>query len=260
MSTLEDGNLCKVNLSQNSWVVIREQNGEDDDIISNPTRVGTGEAFADFLRSIIVDYSKNLADANGSLTSKHIFNHWPVNYKYILLYASRIHSLGNMLVFEYDWGIEGVPPQEYEEDLNDFLLEDYAEVPTEEELNSKPYVVPMYPNEDLIYFINLKSGKKVRYRKLTLKGEAQIVNLPQEKRTKNCELIARELELDVLGKWEKVENFRLFSIKDMVEIRRSVAENDPVYDGMNGIPHPQTNVLMPFYVLGIKDFFYPEVI
>lgn len=108
--------------------------------------------------------------------------------------------------------------------------------------------------------ITTRSGKKLMFDLLTGVGEATYINLPLEKRTKNAELLVRNLRYCVPGtdNWEVVKNFELFSHKDMVDIRSEVAKVDPPFAGRVDITNPenpdQTEVLN---VVGIPNFFFP---
>ena len=94
---------------------------------------------------------------------------------------------------------------------------------------------------------------------ITAKGESFIINLPVEARTKNKELEARNLQLQVNGKWEKVSSFHVFTVKDMREIRSAVNEADPLFDGTMVINNPKyPELTSTVSIMALKGFFYPE--
>ena len=155
--------------------------------------------------------------------------------------------------FEYTW--PNGDKIRYEQDLRELLFDDYHQSPTEEELNAKPFAVPYYPYGNTKNFtITLQSGKEVSYSLLTGKGESMMMNTPVK--TKNLELKARDLKLKVEDKWETVQSFALFSPRDMAEIRKSVAENDPYYTGLIELEHPTKGYKAGFSIMGTPDFFY----
>ena len=250
METLVNSNAMKVNLpDMNSYVYIREQNGEDDDILSNPIKSETLSNFSEFISRIVVD--TNLTP-NRKLTEQQA-HELPCNIRYAILIASRIFSLGQVMGFEYTW--PNGDKIRYEQDLKELLFDDYHQSPTEEELNAKPFAVPYYPYGNTKNFtITLQSGKEVSYSLLTGKGEAMMMNTPVK--TKNLELKARDLKLKVEDKWETVQSFALFSPRDMAEIRKSVAENDPYYTGLIELEHPTKGYKAGFSIMGTPDFFY----
>ena len=250
METLVNSNAMKVNLpDMNAYVYIREQNGEDDDILSNPIKSETLSNFSEFISRIVVD--TNLTP-NRKLTEQQA-HELPCNIRYAILIASRIFSLGQVMEFEYTW--PNGDKIRYEQDLKELLFDDYHQSPTEEELNAKPFAVPYYPFGNTKNFtIMLQSGKEVSYSLLTGKGEAMMMNTPVK--TKNLELKARDLKLKVGDKWETVQSFALFSPRDMAEIRKSVAENDPYYTGLIELEHPTKGYKAGFSIMGTPDFFY----
>lgn len=250
METQILGNVKRINLPDMvTWVDIREQNGEDDDIISNPVKSRDLTNFSEFISKIVVNTNYT---PSGKLTEE-VVNTMPTNLRYAILMASRIHSLGNDMEFVFDWG-DGDKFQ-YSQDLSELMFEDYFIVPTEDEMNKKPFAIPYYPCGNVQSFpLTLTSGKQVRYHLLDGKGEALMIQTINK--TKNLELKARGLELLVGDKWEKVETFALFSVRDMLEIRKSVSENDPVYLGFIELENPRTQEKINYSIMGTPSFFY----
>lgn len=236
---------------------IREQNGADDDVLSNPSEVAGLMNISRFLAGIIVDTDYT---PNRLMTPEEVHN-LPVLDKWAILFNSRIHSLGNILEFDYDWGKEGGKVA-YEQDLEDFLF-DYAEIPSEEILLSKKDAIPFYPNGKVFTDIDFTTsrGNHLKFDLLTTKGEAYVMSLPLEKRTKNQSLIARNLRLEVEGRWDKVTNFSMFSVKEMNEIRRTVSSLDPTFYGTTTVVNPSyPDMVGSVSLLSAKDFFYLEEI
>lgn len=234
---------------------IREQNGADDDILSNPVEALTLRNISAFIAAIVVNTDFT---ANGKLTVDQAHN-LPSLDRYCILLNSRIFSISNEVEFEHDWGKELGGVVNYTQDLEDYLF-DYSKLPTEEELAEKPHAIPYYPNGKKIKDIQFSttSGKDIMFDCLTAVGESMVINLPKEKRTKNQELIARNIRLKVGEKYEKVSSFHLFSVKDMMEIRKAIFELDPVFDGICELQNPNDpNLVEPISIVAIKDFFYP---
>lgn len=233
---------------------IREQNGADDDILSNELEARTLKNLSRFIASIVVntDYT-----SNGRLTVDQAHN-LPCLDKYCILFNSRIHSIGSELEFEFDWGSDNGGVLTYSQDLNGFLF-DYSLDPTEDLLKSKPDAIPYYPNGKKIKDLEIvtSSGKRLLYDLLSGEGESYILNLPKEQNTKNKALIARNLRLEVNGKMEKVESFHVFSIKDMAEIRKEVQANDPIFNAITTIENPISNISTQVSIVGMRGFFYP---
>lgn len=234
-------------------VKIREQNGADDDILSNPVEASTLMNISRFVAGIVVecdynDTKKLTADQAHSL---------PALDRYCILFNSRIFSLGETMEFEYDWGENGGKVT-YEQDLREFLF-DYSTTPTAEELDAKPNAIPFYPERDSIRDLafTTESGKELMFDLMTARGEAWVANLPLEKQTKNMIFVARDLRLKVNDKYEKVTNFSLFSMKDMRDIRNNILAVDPIFMGITEIENPVTKERAEVSVVAMKDFFYP---
>lgn len=234
---------------------IREQNGNDEDILSNPRDMVDLTNLSKFIAAIVV---KTNFTANGKLTLEDVLN-MPLNDRYCILIQSRIFSLGEILEFSYEWKnpVTGKTNKvEYEQDLNEFLF-DYSQEPTEEELDSKPDAIPYYPLRSQVTFEHtLASGKNIMFNLLTVGGEKQIFKLPLDKQTRNSLLTARNLQLEVDGKWERVESFHLFSVKDMVEIRKLVATYDPQFKAETDIVNPNTGETLRYNIMTAPTFFF----
>lgn len=239
---------------------IREQNGQDEEVLTN---VGAANRFMNinnFLQGIIVESSVK----PGKYTMDEILN-IPLLDRQCILIQSRIFSLGNTLEFTYDWqGKDGkARKEEYELELSDYLL-DYSKRDsiTEEELLAKPDAIPFYPTpiQDLnaLLTFTLASGKNIRFHILNGHSELYIMTLDQNNATRNTDLFARGLELQVEGKWEKVSNFSLFSTKDMRELRKLVNANDPQANLNTDVEDPVTGVKDLVNIMGVPTFFFPE--
>lgn len=232
---------------------IREQNGEDEDILSNPKDSKNLMNLNKFISSIVV--STDFTD-NNRLTVNDTLR-LPFLDRYCILMNSRIFSMGSEITFEYLW--EGDKEATvYEDDLEYFLFKDYSQSPTDEEFSEKPNAIPYYPNgkqvKDLC--ITLSTGKVIYFDLLNGVGEQFILGLPEDKQTRNAELMARNLKLVVDGVPEKVTNFRSFSVKEMAEIRKHIAANDPTWYGYTELENPKTGEKVNYPIMAAKSFFY----
>lgn len=242
---------------------IREQNGGDDDVISNAATARSLLNISTFISRIVVDTDSTVSR---KLTVQDAHN-MPALDWYCILIQSRIFSIGDKVEFEFDWGAENGGKLAYEVDLKDYLY-DYS-LPLEntqeciERLQSKPEAIPYYPTSTSERIqIELETGKKLNCKHLDAEGQAYQINLPLDQQTKNQGLIARDLNLLVDGKYEKVTNFDLFDRKEMIKIREEVKVKDPVFHGRVIISNPNNTSLPAQYInlLGLEGFFYPEEI
>lgn len=237
-------------------VTIREQNGEDDDILSNPVEAQNMMNLSRFIASIIVDC--DFFENKKTISAKEAHS-LPALDRYCILFQSRKFSLGDTVDFNYDWGSENGGKVEYSQALDEFLF-DYSKAPTEEEVIAKPNAIPFYPCggqfRDLEF--TTSQGHRFRFDLMNAESEAYILELPLDQRTKNKELVARNLRMEVDGKWDKVTNFRMFSVKEMREIRAEILGCDPVFQGITEIENPNMpGQRVDISIVAMKDFFYP---
>ena len=125
-------------------VTIREQNGEDDDILSNPVDAKTFMNISKFIAGIVTDTD---ITATRLLTADDV-QKMPSLDRYTIMINSRIFSLGKTLEFRYDWEgpAEGqVRTIDYEVDLEEEFLFDYGTIPTMQEMEAKPNAIPFDP-------------------------------------------------------------------------------------------------------------------
>lgn len=229
---------------------IREQNGEDEEILSNSSDMKDLMNFTKFIQAIVVstDFTQS-----GRLTIQDVQD-IPVNDRYCILFQSRIFSLGDTVEFEYNWPTGKV---EYEQDINELLYDYENRTPSEDELNAKPDAIPYYPDGKKKEFeFTLESGKQIKFNLLDGAGERRLVTLPPEKQTRNSVLLCRNLQLMVEGKWEKVFNFKLFSVREMHEMRSLILSVDPTYSGNIEIENPADGSKTQFPIIIAKDFFF----
>jgi hypothetical protein len=180
----------------------------------------------------------------------------PLLDKYAIIFMSRIFSIGEILEFSYKWDKETT--LEYEQNLLEYLFNDYSQVPTEEECDEKPRAIPYYPLKEKLKDIEvvLSTGKKIQFDIANGHSEVFLMNLPEAKRTRNSELLAHNLKLEVEGKFEKVQNFSLFNLREMAEIRKQIAAVDPTFEGITEIENPDTGEIVQYPILSAPGFFF----
>ena len=90
----------------------------------------------------------------------------------------------------------------------------------------------------------------------TVESEQYLMKLGFENISRNKDLIARNLRLNVDGNWERVQNFKLFSVKDMAEMRKEISTLDPTFTGTTEIEDPLTHSKTQVSILAVPTFFY----
>lgn len=241
---------------------IREQNGEDEDILSNPQDARDLTNLIKFIVAIVVDTNYTTSGKLSLETARTM----PLLDKYCILLHNRIFSLGNTIEFEHTF--EDGSTYSFEQDLNELIFEDYTESPSNEELEAKPFAIPYYPHIPIFssgtpdhsnlkdLSLILESGKELLFDLMDSNAERFLLKLPNEKRTRNSEFIARNLRLNVNGKYDKVTNFRLFSVREMKELRKKISESDPIFSGNIILENPNNpQDKEPYNILGNPDFF-----
>lgn len=236
---------------------IREQNGEDEDILTNPKDAKDLTNLLKFVASLVVDtnYTKS-----GKLTLEDARN-MPLLDKYCIILQNNIFSLEGKI--EFDYTFRDGNTFTFEQDIRELLFDNYSQAPSDEELENKPYALPYYPGllhegsvklKDIVF--SLSTGKILSFDLMTSKSEQYLLGLPEAKRTRNTELIARNLKLQVKDEFESVTNFKMFSVKEMREIRAYIMEMDPIFPGTIVLENPQDSTDKETYsILGNPDFF-----
>lgn len=251
------GKLKELVLPSGYKATIREQNGNDDDIISNQATARDLTNMNMFISSLIIETDLPFS-VNGKLSIDGVRN-MLLRDKYFILFSSRIHSMGNLIKFTYDWGTEEGGNIEYTDDLNNFVWDYNKEMPEQGDKDFYAYRILPY-SHDLAYKKfehQLSSGKQVRFKFLDGHSELYLMKLPIDQQTKNTELKARELEQKIDGEWKKVENFMFFSKRDMAELHKVVGDLDPNFNGITELENPLTREIIKFPIISAKDFFYP---
>lgn len=255
------GSTRKFRLPSGFNASIREQNGHDDDILSNEALAKDLTNIDMFICNIVMDTDLPFAN-NNKLTMQNV-GQLLLKDKYFLLFASRIHSMGSIMKIKFDWGKEDGGEMLYEEDIEKYIW-DYNEPmpqPGEEgyfDQRMQPYEVD---NPFEWQNIVLKSGKNLRFKLLNIKAEKEILKLKPDEVNRNVEIRKRFLEQEVEGgNWVKVSNFKYFSKRDMIELHKLVFSIDKPFTGLTELQNPKTGQVLNYPVIQSPDFLYPEEI
>lgn len=253
------GRTMKVMVPSGRVFTIREQNGNDDDVLSNPITMNDLTNIDNFLTGILI--TEEVEGKETAVTLKTV-TELPNNDRYFLLIQSRVFSLGNNLVFTFDWGADNGGKVTYTEDLSKYLHDYTKPFPVKGDSDYFEYKIPPYPaNSDIHskFYFEVTSGKKFRFGLMTRQGEKWMMKLPAEELTRNSELRARNLEyLSGEGDaWVKVENFAMFSKRDLIEIKKAVTEVDPTYQFITEVENPKTGQIINHPMMTSSDFFFP---
>lgn len=257
------GNLAELLLPSGHTVVIREQNGNDDDVLSSFSKDDLdSNAINRFVAGIIIKNNYSWAKTESRLNDKDILK-LPLRDKYFIIMASRIFSLGHILKFTWDWKDDN-HPIDYEQDLSEFMWDYKKPFPTTPEDPGffkemiKPYNGEL--KESSVRTFTLRSGKEIQYNLLNGIGENYLLKLPLEKRTVNAGLKARKLKLYVEGSWQEVVNFSSFTPKDMSDIRNDLDKYDSQFEGLIQVENPNSGQVIDLPLMNIPDFFFPREI
>lgn len=246
------GKVFSSTLPSGDVVVIREQNGEDDDVLSNLASVKKLESANNFLAGVMVYHSRY-----GKVITPEMVKIMPLRDKYICLLLTRIFSFGDTLSFKWHW--EDLPvPTEYVEDLNIYIWDYSKPMPKLGDEDYNESRVGGYET-DAHNFIELatKSGKNIRLKYLTGESELYLLNLNENDRSRNKEFKARGMEMLVEDKWQLVSNFKPFSPRDMIEIRKALTVDTP-FALTTWVEHPTTGFKREIDITSLEDFFFPS--
>lgn len=239
-------------------VTIRQQTGEDDDILSNAKGVMDGTSSNRFIKEIVIDtdFTDNRKLSLDDARELKLCD------KYFIMVASRIFSIGQTVKFSYKWpdNLE----VDYEEDLG-LLIWEYGNpnkpFPEKGSPEYNEYRIPPHKfGKDKNREFMLKSGKLIRYTFMNGNGERWLMKLTSDQQSINAELLARNIQINLNGQWVNVQNFKTFNPYDMMEIRKEVIENDMTVNLISELEHPITHQKIEFPIVGTQDFFYPREI
>ena len=231
-------NTMTVILPTSRKVTIREQNGNDEDVISRVGDSSNNTAIAKFLAGIIIEPK----------TSWQQVMKWQSQDKYVLLLQSRIFNLGDTLSFKHTF--EDGTEETFEEDLSVYTIDN-----TDNKYAPKSY--PLGLETEVEFTTSL--GKVVKYTLLNSDGEAYNMGKPEGSASRNDIFRCRFLSVkdhNTKSGWKVVEKFYDFKPIELSEIRKNIMENDPTFDMLMEISHPVSNqkVLVP--MIQYTEFFF----
>lgn len=233
--------------------IIREQNGYDDEVLSQVTSIDDADVINRFMANII------LKDSEGNTVYYEDVLKMPLRDKYTLLIQSRIFSLGSELKFEHDWG-SNVPPQQYTDDLTQYVWEDYnSPFPGPGSPNYFKYRMPPYApgiGNGVEFEVD---GLRLKFDLLDGRGETHLLKLQPGSQNINQELIARNLSIYKDG-WVKAVNFAGFTARQMAQIRAKIKQFDERIEVLTSIDHPFSGQVIEIPLIGIRDFFFPSLL
>lgn len=240
-------------------VTIREQNGNDDEILSNKSLAKDLSNLDMFISSLVLKTDLPFAKA-GKLSSTDVGN-MLLRDKYFIVFASRVHSIGPEVKFDFDWGKENGGVKSYVDNIESYLWDYNEPFPEEGDENYNPYRIEPYGEEPYgTKEIVLTSSKKLRFHLLNGKSEKILLKEPMEKQSRLSEIKARNLEQETNGKWEKVDNFSFFTKKDMTELNFIINTMDAPFAGLTEIENPKNGEVIYYPIIKAENFLYPEEI
>lgn len=252
METTNLGKVLKFTTPSKFEVTIREQTGEDDEIISRLKNASDGSSVNKFAASIIVETSLDIKKPTPNDILK-----WKNKDKYYTLFKSRIFSLGDTITYKHACSNADCKREnDFEEDLlqydRDFSKDDLTSA------NDFKYQITPYPNgAESGHEFTISSGKKLRYLYLNGLSEKELLGMNKDNISKNTELTVRKLEWFNQDKWLTVTSFKSFSSREMVEIRESIKKNDQPFDAITEAECPYCKTVDKISLMTQPDFFFP---
>lgn len=237
--------------------VIREQNGEDDELLSAAIMGGKHEKINQFLISIVV--RTNVFDDNGGTLNNENIGKLLVNDKYFILFQSRIFSIGAEMKFSYDWGEKG-GRVDYKDILTNYMWDFGNDKPLPIEGEEGYFEFRMKPyDKEHVYkpvLMTTSSGKDIRLNLTDVNAESYLLKKGQDA-TRNDDLKSRQIEVKIDGKFMKVDNFKTFTKRDMIEIHEYVSSLEHPFFAFTEIINPVTEQMVLYPMIVDPAFFFP---
>jgi phage FluMu protein Com len=234
---------------------IREQNGDDDEVLSLIHPENKEESiknFNIFLSKIIKDNSVN---GKKYLESDEVYK-LKLRDKYYILFKSRLHSIGTELKFKVKCPNKKCGKEsQFREDLTryDTDLSHFDD----EAPRYKYQITPYLSGKDLTAEFVLSSGKKLKYTYMNVEAEWGMTKL--DTYSNNTDLYARDLSLynPKSGNYEILGAYNLFSKRDMIEINGHIEDNDLQFMMFVELKCPKCKHEWEIPFLYSKSFFFP---
>lgn len=276
IANAEGASVLPISLPTGNWVIIREQNGDDDSIISNVALQKDASSINLFVAAIVA-YSPKAKSPNGILTLGEVLA-MTIRDKYVIIIKSRIFSMGKTLEFTYTWNDQPTNPVTYEEDLTRYIWDYTTPFPlTAEHLDYDPERVAPYKVTEVgdgwLYFNTLgavsdspsptklstdASTKHLRFKLLNGYAERKLLALGESGMNINTKIMVRELQLLIGSDWHKVESFKPFKPADMAIIRKTISDYDHEFEGNTEVENSTTGDIQIIPLMSIPSFFFPQ--
>jgi len=233
-------------------LTIRERNGDDEDILSRVRDNKDGTAVNKFVAAISV---------NPKLTELEV-KQLPVRDKYYTVLKSRIQSLGNILTFPHIFEKGDKTPVSFDVDLSEYLWDfSNPEFPKPGDANYFQYRCKPYPKEIATnpeFEFVLSSGKIVKMKYLTGVGESKALGKNYNDLTINDRFRLRDFKLKGnSGEWIPMENFKIFTARELTEMRVRVEEFDAPFEMLHDLTSPATGLTETISLIQLESFFFP---
>lgn len=240
-------------------VVIREQNGADEGIISKGGQSKLVHNFKPYLKAIVSSY-------DGSPLTNEAFDKMPHRDKYYILIVSRKFSIGVGLEMSYKFNSEKEPTF-YKQDLDEFIW-DFSSSNSFPKPGEKGYFETLIPPYSLInsmkesngfywHEFTIPSGKTLKFHLLTNGDEYRLLEIGDTNVSILDEYTSRDLQYKTEEGWIKVSDFEYFTSKDMKAIRAEVTKFDDNITMLASFPNPvegEPSLWLP--ILSQPDFFF----
>jgi hypothetical protein len=269
-----------------STVTVREQTGEDEELLTRNEYVNKGESVLRFLQSIII--SGEMFD-NRKPTLDELKNTRTSILNY-LLFRSRIFSLGAELKFVWQFKDNrgNMVPYDMVEDLTPYYYEVDADAvqnlksllatnPSEYQSAYNEWASKLRAEKDIRKVLvptlldgnelptgkgrelTLPSGRKVRYQYITSNTSKYLLEQDEKNISLNDLFYARVLEmLSDDGRWLTVKTLRPFTSKELATLRGDINTYDSTWEPKMTVPNPHGEDLI-VDVMGLSDFFFPAL-
>ena len=85
------------------------------------------------------------------------------------------------------------------------------------------------------------------------------MDLTNDRQSINASLLSRGIELQLTkDNWVKIQNFKQFTPREMMQIRKDVEDHDPITLLITTLEHPHTGEIVDYPVVASSDFFFPR--
>ena len=259
----EQPDVQEYHLPDGSTILLREQNGEDEAVLSNEKDTVNGKAIRKFLARIIMGIKKVDSEVYEPCTTNMVAGMKSRNVYYALL-LSRIHSLGAELVVTKKFKDPANPATsrevQLEIDLSEYQrnFDGTVEYPMPGDEDYDKHQCLPYPRGAEDYVVTkLTSGREIRFRYLTNRAEFDALASIQAMDI-NTTLLLREFEYKKDdNNWMSTKTFKEFTSREMREIRGLASKHDPEFTILAQAENPYNGEPEEFTLIGEPDFFFP---